>query len=133
MVGAAYQWYLDGEILDGMTEAYLIAEGDGNYQVEVFNANGCSRISEETIYTGIEDIPIPAFQLYPNPAEDYLELSGLEEWSVTSLSDSYGRSLTIDGRWIGSDRLDIHDLAKGIYFLQIQSGMHLRTLRVIKE
>ena len=42
---AAFQWYLEGEKIAGATNQMLTIMQNGNYQVEVFTEQGCSRLS----------------------------------------------------------------------------------------
>lgn len=44
--GSTYQWYKDDLKLTDETNRTYFAEGSGKYQVEVFNSNGCSNISD---------------------------------------------------------------------------------------
>lgn len=131
--GTAYQWYLEGELLSGMTNSYIIATSDGNYQVEVFGDNGCSKLSDELVYTDIGEVAISPFDVYPNPTEGVLNLRGLGKWTVRSLTDSYGRVIQLEGRWSCANQLDIQDLSRGIYFIQVSSSELIRTIRIIKE
>jgi hypothetical protein len=76
-----------------------------------------------TITTGFSSFPDAQFQVYPNPASDFVEIahSGLQQGNVTLL-DMQGRivSQTLINP-AGKTRIEVQDLAKGIYMIQVES------------
>jgi gliding motility-associated-like protein len=80
---AQYQWYYDGQILNGATNQSVIPAGSGNYQVMVTDGNGCSMLSgvfhidldiyDEEMYEGIspngdgvnDRFTVPEIEYYP--------------------------------------------------------------------
>lgn len=78
---------------------------------------------------GIDDPASEPLVLYPNPASDYVTLSGVMANAAVTLVDLNGRKL---GEWIaetGELTLDVRRLAHGTYFLRIVAE---RTITVQK-
>jgi hypothetical protein len=73
----SYQWYRNGVLLVGETNQTLNLSQSGIYSVVVFNANGCSSESDGFAFgvTGIDDVLLKEFNIYPNPATDVLYLA----------------------------------------------------------
>ena len=74
--GTSFQWYLDGNPIGGATSQNHQAQSSGVYQVEVFNAFGCSALSD-TLYlslVGLDDLSSGHFSLYPNPARSTVNI-----------------------------------------------------------
>ena len=47
----SYQWYFNGEIIDGATQRKLYTQLEGVYNVEVFSEFGCSSVSDDFIFS----------------------------------------------------------------------------------
>ncbi len=69
-----YQWYIDGELIEGANSGTYIADKSGDYTVTAQNSNGCQVVSGiyTVIFPGIA--PTPAYhslEIYPNPVQDH--------------------------------------------------------------
>ncbi len=120
--GSAWQWYLDGEIIDGATNQSITITDMGTYSVEVTNDAGCSATSEGVTITSINDLATQMAVLFPNPMTSSSTLIlGEGIYSVT-ITDAAGRIVrayeNING---GTHTLDRDGLASGVYQLQIAS------------
>lgn len=62
----------------------------------------------------------PEFSIYPNPATDYLTVSGLDAANVT-VYDMQGK-LLISTNLTNTDQLDLRSLESGTYLLEINSS-----------
>ena len=73
--------------------------------------------------------------VYPNPAENYLELSGVAgELSDAQLFDLAGRREFIAFEKRGDlYQANLQHLAKGIYLLQLRQGSVLHRFKVVKK
>jgi choice-of-anchor B domain-containing protein len=75
--GEQYQWYKDGELINGANAAFLAPVESGNYQVEVVDENGCSTFSEEYSFV-LSNLAqalgygITGMNVFPNPVSDQL-------------------------------------------------------------
>ena len=69
----SYQWFLEGDSIDGATSYNLKPEKVGNYSVTVTDSFTCSKSSESFYYdpVGISGILTPEATIYPNPFSDH--------------------------------------------------------------
>lgn len=127
-----YQWVLDGELLGGANKRSIdLSNGLGVYTVLTFDDN-CNRQSDAFLVTGtIEEINQKAIQVYPNPAEKRLFVTGdgIQKIRLVNLMDQEVpiNPLDVDGEF----RLDISDIPRGIYILQVLSGNHMYYHRIV--
>lgn len=61
----------------------------------------------------------PEVQLYPNPSEDRVSISGGKDISEVQVFDSFGVRLKTFSGSNNMNHLDVSDLPKGIYFLHL--------------
>lgn len=54
----SYQWYLNGNPIQGANQQQYTPTASGSYSVEATSANGCSSISEALLLVGIKDIEL---------------------------------------------------------------------------
>ena len=118
----SYQWFLDGEPINGATGPFITPLLSGLYSVETVDTNGCGAVSEEflvTINSAAEGLP-EGWKIYPNPAQDQIiiEISGNGSFTLTDL---LGRVL-VESVFISSvSQVDLEYLSKGMYVLRLQS------------
>jgi hypothetical protein len=85
--GYQLQWWLDGVLLEGATEALLCTETDGWYELQIMDAaTGCSQWAgieasydeEVSCTTATEERPtnLSDLLLWPNPGNGLLRLEG---------------------------------------------------------
>jgi hypothetical protein len=85
----------------------------------------------ETI-SGINEDGINGWGLYPNPANNYLQIQGLETFNY-EIHDFAGKSI-LNGDGIENEMLDITKLKTGAYFITIESeSAELKVLRFVKN
>jgi hypothetical protein len=75
-------------------------------------------------------------RLYPNPATDYIFISGLPggEKLKTELFDHIGQRMNIPVRDQGTDAmLNLSRMAPGIYYIRISQGNSKETRTIVKE
>jgi hypothetical protein len=72
------------------------------------------------------EVTIDAF---PNPATDFIQISGLTEVQTYRIYNLDGKEVT-NGLMTDNDLIDIQSLARGMYFLQVDNAS---TLKFIKE
>lgn len=121
----SWQWYLDGNPIDGATEqSYTVLE-TGGYSVETVDENGCtaSSIAEQIVISGIYNTEAGIVQISPNPFSDKLELS-----LTTDASTAAWRIFDVTGKNVaqaqnaatnGSIFVDTQDWGAGMYFLEV--------------
>ena len=133
----AYQWYLNGLPMEGETAQVHVAGSNGSYQVEVTNAEGCSRLSEavEVIITAVPEDASSGFALWPSPARDilYLALPDAGGPAAVRVFDAGGRLVLEEGRVDGAQAmLQVDGLVAGTYLIQVKQGERLLKARFVK-
>lgn len=125
----AYQWFLNGEPIEGASAPELEMTQSGNYQVAVTNERNCTTLSEEQFFDIVRAenlLPVQQVQLAPNPARDRLRL----QFSLPEAQDLHwqfinekGQQLQT-GQWEIAQQIDqewsIADLPTGIYWIRIK-------------
>ncbi|MGJ8661095.1 MAG: PKD domain-containing protein, partial [Bacteroidota bacterium] len=142
-VADSYNWnFGDGNTsaLENPTHTYTTS---GNYQVcmTITDTCGtdslCSTISVD-VFADLEDIFGGDFSIYPNPAQDVVHVIGSDlpngEWKLilhNSLGQTYWQKTYVGNGF--EESISINMLAKGIYFLRIQSESQTADYKIIKE
>ena len=121
-----YQWYFNNQPLVGETGQSTIPSRNGNYQVQIFDANGCSSTSEvfEFLNTGINIIS-SEISIYPNPANDHILINGLKNNYTISIHDFSGKtikSILMKSNSPEHFQIELDDLLPGIYFIRTNSN-----------
>jgi hypothetical protein len=116
--GLSYQWYLNGELIPGATNDSLqVADNfSGVYQLLVYFDYGCDFSNN---LAQVDEFQ-PALSIFPNPAQDFIEIMGLskDEFSYAILN-LQGQCVQA-GNLSGEDpTILLNQLPKGSYFLQI--------------
>jgi hypothetical protein len=71
--------------------------------------------------------------LFPNPANNYIEIeTDLKDYSI-SIFDVMGKLMLKEKNSQNKTRIDISDFSIGIYFIQLQSGEKILNKKFIKE
>jgi poly(3-hydroxybutyrate) depolymerase len=83
---------------------------------------------------GLEDNELPKVDLYPNPAQNGLNVrvNSLLIGANYTLCDELGRTILTGNVAAENTFLDVSNLTKGIYFLSIGEGVN-HVLKVVKE
>ncbi len=118
--GDAWQWYFNGQAIEGETDQSYTIDEEGVYTVEVFTDAGCSAISEGVTVTSVDEFISRVAMLYPNPMTSSVTLELSEGTYTVTITDAAGRIVrayeNING---GTHTLDRDGLASGVYQLQI--------------
>ncbi len=141
---ASYQWYFEGDPIEGANGLSLATEEAGNYTVEVTNTAGCSRVSEsyEIIGTGIETFSDTFhWTLRPNPTNGntqiVLELEKRSNIKLTVYNMLGMQTTNILEQELNSGEqvinLDLSDYAKGIYFVKFDLDGKIYSQKLLKK
>lgn len=141
-----YQWYLNGEkILNARSQYYLPDEAlEGEFQVEIFNENGCSSISDKFYhnFSNIESnvISNQFFKLSPNPNNGKFALiyNNFNFSKIKINIQDFTGKLIMEKVLIlngtnGEVNIDISDFSNGTYFVEIQFSGNRETIKFIKN
>jgi photosystem II stability/assembly factor-like uncharacterized protein len=143
--GYVYQWYRNGEKLDGERREFLAPVESGSYSVQVLNAYGCEQRSAEYSYvaTSVSDFASlhqnGLCSVLPNPSDgDVTIMYSVGERSLVRLVvvDALGRELGVVNtsmREAGeySVKWDGHNLSSGMYAVRLECGGQVYSLPLV--
>jgi hypothetical protein len=134
---AGNQWFLNGTAINGAVGQTLAVTTFGTYTVQVKVDDCLSAISDEIslIINSAEIGKIQELIVYPNPAENYIHLKGINgPIRSAEMIDMAGRSNPIQFELSNEIySANVQSLSPGIYVLWIQQGNKSYPLRVIKK
>lgn len=124
-------WFLDGDTIPGISSTILPVSGPGNYYV-----TGAPGVCPDFIQgpgvtlevidcpVGIDENASKQFTIYPNPAENYLQMLNGKIGDDYYVHDAVGRTFLKGNITSMQMNLNIESLSSGIYF--IESGLQTR-------
>jgi hypothetical protein len=142
--GTGYQWFLNGDPIPGATGIDYTAIQSGNYHVEYIGPNGCPTstfVLEFTLQVGVDEYSIfDVLDVYPNPGKGEFTIRGMlptMEDVTIELTNMLGQALQPAVRINGTNDftrpMDISRYANGVYFIRIQAGDSMVTVRYVKS
>ncbi len=121
-----FQWLLNGNVIDGATSETYTATENGNYNVIITDANGCSSTSDAFAYisTGIVLVDTEGFSVYPNPTNGLVnvKLPVLAKGARISVLDATGRTVLDRSITSGNTTLELQEHQSGLYFVRLLNG-----------
>lgn len=138
LTNATYSWYFNGDLIPNETNNYLVAEQNGVYELVVLNLdNDCEASSSiELFNVSIEESALNTFNLYPNPANDYIIISfenTIKDGFIVELTNILGERI----KYIESDKFDSNELyistsslEPGTYFVSLKLENSLKSQKL---
>ena len=136
-----YQWFMDGNILDGETNQTYAPTATGEYHCVITNEFGCESVSNyiQVLIEGLGNIEgLSTFSLFPNPVEDILNI----EISTTERLNFDIKIIHANGQVIENSKVetygqqnisfDLNELASGVYMIKLQSEGNQIIKRFVK-
>jgi len=135
---ASYQWYLNGNPINGATTQLHTISANGSYSVCVIAQGGCTVCSNnfypvKTTTGDITDDTRPV-SLFPNPAQSVINVNADSKLigSVYSIYDNTGK-VVLTGKIITENTcIELGNLSRGIYMFRVGENIK-QTFKVIKE
>jgi hypothetical protein len=134
---SSWQWYRNGQLIAGATNATLILAETGSYSVEITNEHGCKATSASFDVTvlGVDGAPkaVHAFELYPNPSggrfsvEFDLPFPAPSTVSVTDVLGREIRTISLDTEARIHQEIDLSGAVPGLYIVRVDAGAYCRT------
>ncbi|MEI7595781.1 MAG: LamG-like jellyroll fold domain-containing protein [Bacteroidota bacterium] len=129
-VSTGNQWYNQNGIINNATNQDYTPTINGNYYV-VVSSSGCSSAPSNIInvtFTGIEATSIAELNVYPNPANETITISGANN-SILEIIDLIGQ-VVIKNK-ITSDKkiINVSNLKQGTYTIKVKDDYQTRTMK----
>lgn len=130
-----YQWYLNGELIEGADAQSWVPVANGNYTVVITDANGCSATSAVHFFgsTGIDEANGSSIAVYPQPAMDHVFIAGAQAGDRFRLLDAQGRLLNEGAMQYTPFRMDLDGLSSGMHVIVITGDRHTTRLPVVVQ
>ena len=123
-IGQTAQNNYTDEVFVEMVYTYcVVADLDGN-----MSAPTCIQIE----FTDLVEESIEQIQVYPNPVNNMLYISGYEAEYSYAMYNCMGQ-MVVKGTARGSQQINVSNMAKGIYFLHFNNGTQMRIEKVVVE
>ncbi|MFM1874947.1 MAG: hypothetical protein RL266_684, partial [Bacteroidota bacterium] len=131
--GISYQWYLNGDPIENATMVNYEPTATGYYTVEVFDANGCSSISDpfSWITVGIGALS-SSVAIYPNPFHSELIIELNEAANQVEVTDSRGKLIFSSNPNAPRFSIATDSWSSGVYTLKVRSGNESVNQKVVK-
>jgi hypothetical protein len=127
---------LIGEFSANDIPTEIFVYGDEVYFKFVTNSEGQSdgwEVMYETSVLGSDDVLSSAFvNVYPNPANDVLNISGVLDSFEYQIVDLSGKVI-ISGSSNNNSRIDVSQLSSGVYFAKINGEDANRVIKFVKR
>lgn len=96
--------------------------------------SGISQFSTESISTYNNKLEGKLFEIYPNPASDYIIVKSLtDETPNYMITDISGKPVSIGMLSTGENKITLNNLPKGIYVIKLTIGKQVKTQKIIKK
>lgn len=97
--------------------------GSGTWVVTQYVTNSCGTdsSSQTLMFTGIDELAAVSFEMYPNPANDVVVISGSFEKATAHLYDATGRLVLTSGLQSGQNNIKLAGLKAGTYLIEVIS------------
>jgi len=116
-----YQWYKNDMPIDGATSRTYDYAGDLGSFVVVISTSNCNVASVPYVVTEIENAN-GEVQISPNPAKDFIRVSGARSRAYVSITDAVGREVLHSSYFENETVLDVRYLNEGLYILKIENS-----------
>ena len=123
------QW----DIVDDYSEKFSRTSSDFSSSYNFWEAtNGLGTLKTDDLNTttlGVTDYAsIENISIYPNPTEDYIRFSGLNNPQEYIIYDFLGKEI-IKGTINKNEKVDVKRLKSGIYFILTETGKRIKFIR----
>jgi hypothetical protein len=108
---------------DGSSDSIRIDLDTGVYNVTITDVNGCKESDSARIEIILSNKSkkqgLSSFEVFPNPAVDFLIIKTSLPFSYYLIRDIYGNTMLIGQCAVGENYIDLSSLVNGVYFVSI--------------
>ncbi len=135
--GYAYQWYRNGNSIQGATDQMYVKTQTGSYTVQVTDGKGCPQVSDVPITLDVQDAAFHSgsFALFPNPANEKITIqTDAQESEIRVKVFSLPGLLLMETIFAGSSgQMDVRNLESGTYIVEISCAKGKASKKFVKE
>ncbi|MDR3218924.1 MAG: M6 family metalloprotease domain-containing protein [Dysgonamonadaceae bacterium] len=91
------------------------------------------RITASAPPSDIKPVEATSLLVYPNPANDYFNITGLRSNGTVSIYDTSGKLWLTQNTATPEIYININNFPKGVYFIRIKEGINVTTKVLIKK
>lgn len=130
--GTYFEWYLNNELVFGENNQILpITPPYGTYYVEVYNADGCSAVSNDiTVTAGVKQNDLFNISVYPNPSDANIQILVDENIKTATIIDAKGNQ--IDLKRNNGNNFSLTGVAQGAYTLIVTTEKETFFSKIIR-
>jgi len=120
--GVSYIWYLNGVPIPNSNQISIVSTQQGDYEVEVFFADGCSEMSApySLISTSTKSYQSDDYLFYPNPASSYIAFRNVNQKKLKSIRIYNALGQDVYSFQLVDNKIDVSGFTKGIYFVHME-------------
>jgi hypothetical protein len=138
----SYQWYYNGNIINGATEYFYVATQSGDFNLVATDNNGCE---VEAVINDVIAGLTPALSkgegvtAFPNPVTESLIVTGYQSKGTAveiSIYNIIGEKIITDAQVARGQRpleIDCRLFPAGVYFIEINSDKKIYRTKFIKQ
>jgi photosystem II stability/assembly factor-like uncharacterized protein len=120
-----YQWYLNNAVIPGANNNSYVPQSNGDYTVEVSNANGCTILSDPftvNINAQFESVNNNPISISPNPVFDALQVvfNNNHEYAQVSIYNAAGQKVYEQKGVQQTLMVDVKNFSAGMYVITVQ-------------
>ena len=124
---------MNGQLIENATDANYTPTQSGDHTVEVFDANGCSSLSEPCnwITVGIDELS-KRITISPDPFSENITVSSESNVEVIDVMNIRGKLLHRFTPNFERFRSNSNDWADGVYHIKVYSAGNVLSKKIIK-
>ena len=115
------------DVVGSVNPLYASYDNHGNIINDPYPTNFASggfdldaiAILDSSFATSVQNVSELDINIYPNPAKDYIQISGTSLFDVITITDLNGRVVLQD--YSSSNSINVSSLSKGLYLIKIES------------
>ena len=135
-IGSTFQWYKDGQLIPNANSFNYTASLFGNYMVRE-TLNTCSVFSNQLTVSAFTNTDDMSVRIFPNPVNNKLfaqTKTSAVFITLVKIYDAKG-SLVFIKLYNNSNTLeiDVSELAKGTYLVQLETTTNTVSKKIIKQ
>lgn len=129
-----YQWYRNDSPISGATQQTYTPTTPAYYSVAIQGPDNCKSFSTAYNWTlGLdEEQEISKTKIYPNPAQTFIYVEG-ESLTGVEIISTTGQTLKKEKSSSNLHQLSVEHLARGLYYIKVQSNQNITIFSFFKE